>query len=73
MTSRSKDVIAGLIEMGQAAALCSEFACYYLANGLPRGNLHGLKEDSSRFQYWAAKTAGRRQRHSVTAGRQSQL
>ncbi len=50
----TKDVITGLIEMGQAAALGSEFACYYLAMAYHEG-LHGLKEDSSRFQYWAAK------------------
>ena len=49
-----KDRITGLIVMGQAAALGSEVACYYLANAYHEG-LHGLKEDSSRFQYWAAK------------------
>ena len=50
----TKDTVTGFIEMGQAAALGSEHACYVLAYAY-HGGLYGLKKDSSKVRYWAAK------------------
>ena len=50
----TKDERTGLIEFGQAAALGSEHACYVLAYAYHKG-YSGLKKDSSKVAYWAAK------------------
>ena len=41
-------------ELGQAAALGSEHACYVLANAYHLG-VYGLQKDSSQVAHWAAK------------------
>ena len=51
----TKNERAGLIALGQAAALGSEHACYVLANSYHHGTLYGLKKDSAQFTHWAAK------------------
>ena len=48
------DEQSGLVEIGQAAALGSEHACMVLANAYHLGR-HGLKKDSAKVAYWAAK------------------
>ena len=50
----TKEVSTGLIELGQAAALGSEVACYALAKAYHLG-IYGLEKDSSKVQHWVAK------------------
>ena len=49
-----KKISTGLIELGQAAALGSEVACYALAKAYHLG-IYGLEKDSSKVQHWVAK------------------
>ena len=50
----TKNEPAGLIEIGQAAGLGSEHACYVLANAYYHG-LYGLEKDSAQVARWVAK------------------
>ena len=50
----TKNVLTGLIEIGQAAGLGSEHACYVLANAYYHG-LYGLEKDSAQVARWVAK------------------
>ena len=50
----AKDIIAGFIELGQAASLGSENACGMIAQAYHLG-LYGLKKDSVQMALWAAK------------------
>ena len=49
-----KKISTGLIQLGQAAMLGSEHACYLLACAYHHGR-YGLEKDSSQVQHWAAK------------------
>ena len=57
----TKNEPAGLIEIGQAAGLGSEHACYVLANAYRVGR-YGLDKDVSQVARWAAKM--QRARHN---------
>ena len=50
----TKNVSAGLIELGEAGGLGSENACFVLANAYHHG-IYGLKKDSAQVARWAAK------------------
>ena len=50
----TKDERTGFTLLGQAAALGSEHACFFLANAYHNGK-YGLQKDSSQFTHWAAR------------------